>query len=188
MGVISSIPLCSRGGDNGDSDNTDSENKPDVNNNEPMPSLQPAENVVICSQPNSVANQNVALDDQPLPSSSRRSAASSKRPYSSSLESDDDDGGGDHDSRPPSSIHEASGEQTSDSGLEQSSSDELELGAAALGDRRPATGRWPLPLEEPAARPFSAAAGDVDEGINYEGHSQCECTRTSREYSRSIAQ
>ena len=152
MGVIYSIPLCSK-------DKENPAHPEDANNNQPtMPNL----NGVVSTQPTAIANDNAdpdaveAANPPPKATSTPRAGRDLEtadegdgRKYSSSLDGSSegarrgDDDGGEGDEEPDETT-------TSDSGLEQSSSDELELGAAVL--RRKAAGH----VEE-LDRPFSAA-------------------------------
>lgn len=118
MGVIYSMPMCSRG-----------DPSKEANNNEPMPTLQ---HFVHTDQPlpTSISNQNVSTPD----------ATSTPKDQARGIDLD-----------LPSEDEEEEDEDeifvTSDSGLEQSSSDELEL-----------------------VRPFSRA--NDDEGINVTVHEE----------------
>ena len=168
MGVIQTLPLCSRG--NKEENPTPNAIAGDENNNQPMPSLQATTSANVVSvqplsashlqqnQPTSLTNPHADLDTPPEATSTPKN-----RRYSSSIESEhgvdgvvDEELGG-----------QSSG--TSDSGLEQSSSDELELGKAALGAKKSVL------IREDIERPFSAADNNVemqnipldqDEGIN----------------------
>ncbi len=164
MGLVNSIPLCSRNKEGGD----DGAGGADANNNQPMPSLQHHPGMVVSVQPVSMANPNVRLDD--LAGGGERRE---ERSYSSSLESSE--GGAKEEEE-----EEREMTTTSDSGLEQSSSDELELGAAALGERpRSSTNPAIRKLEEQEQqqeRPFSAADNREDDGmvqIPLENHDTC---------------
>ncbi len=194
MGVIYSIPLCSRG----EAAKAGDDAIVDDNNNQPMPSMHQ----VVARQPTSLSNDNVSIDEDEnrpeatsTPKSQRRNGGPNpildagaliaaaeqnirdRRSPSSSIDSeghiDEDDLGA-----------EAS---RSDSGLEQSSSDELELGppTAHLHDHGPPSLAQMLVAEEQGEeRPFSAAGNHPeDEGINeetldvtipLENHETCE--------------
>ena len=67
MGVIYSIPLCSRG-DAAKDNNAATE---DANNNQPMPSMHGAADSVT-SQPTSIANDNARPDATSTPKSNER--------------------------------------------------------------------------------------------------------------------
>jgi hypothetical protein len=119
MGVIYSIPLCSR--DNGGGGDAKGAQAQDHNNNEPMPSMHPGPAAVIVQQPQEASARENRIDHFVVDAAS---APAGGRNYSDSLGSSaglDDLGLG------------------SDSGLEHSSSsDELELsGHGSRAGQRP---------------------------------------------------
>lgn len=167
MGVVYSLPLCSRG-----DPNKDAEPEGDRNNNQPMPSLHRPQQAVIAEQPLSVTNlmdskspptslenPTAEMTEHPPPDATSTPKMDRERGDSSSLDSE-----GHHEGHVIDD--EDYGLTTSDSGLEHSSSDELEN----LG-QRPLSGAARLMREE-LERPGSAADGPLhDEGIT-EGDSE----------------
>ncbi|TRY61696.1 hypothetical protein TCAL_17181 [Tigriopus californicus] len=148
MGAIYSLPMCARNG--GDKEETQA----DGNNNEPMPTLQ-HNGLVVSIQPMAGPPQETH-DLSPEATSTPRSRSRQVTPFSEhsiseSLESEDLEG-----HAIDEEVLNSSQDRTSDSGLEQSSSDELELGPPSLRSMRPVSviqRRTPPPLPQ-------------DEGIN----------------------